>query len=171
MSGRSLFAVLYSMVAAVALASLFGVESYVGLAVGIVSLMIAARVQVVARDVEGALRKEDKDAIEDVKFVARQCERTLWWMDDESGLNEQAYRAMDHMASRANLLVAKYRRYLKPATVKAIKEVEGVIMAAQIERRPDVGNVAVFVAVRICCIKHGIRDVDDPELRAARRRA
>ncbi len=147
------------------------IREHAMIVLGIFSATLAVNVIWVAVKSEKAQRREDYSMIMDVQFVARQCEHALEMLGRTAGTHDgSTYRALDQLATRISLCITRYRRYLNPATIESLKGVEMVIMKAQINRDTRMTLTIFPINKAIMGIKYGIREIDDADLQAARRR-
>jgi len=157
--------------AAILAVALLGLWDRAAGAAGIMAALFIVYGLLVARNTERARRRDDADALEDVRYQVVQCvnmAEAIVELVDESREGE-ALGALPHLSGKASLLVTRYRRYLLPDTVLAIKETEEMIVDAQVRGTADLRGFAVAIDRRFRAIRGGIRGIDDPLLYMARR--
>ena len=147
------------------------ISEHAAVVLGVFSAILAGNVIWVALKSEKMEKVEDANTIIDVKFIASQCENALDMLIRATRTHDEgAYRALDQLAARITLCITRYRRYLNPMTIESLKGVEEIIMDAQINRNIRFGRTIIPVKSAVNEIKSGIREINDPELQAARRK-
>ncbi len=140
-------------------------------AAGIMAALFIVYGLLVAKNTERVKRREDADALEDVKYQVVRCVsivEMIGQLVDESR-EEEALRALPHLSAKASLLVTRYRKYLLPRTACAIKETEEMIVDVQVCGTDDLRGFVGAIDRRFRAIRGGVRGIDDPFLYMARR--
>jgi len=140
-------------------------------AAGIMAALFIVYGLLVAKNTEQARRREDADALEDVRFLVVQCVSIAGMIGQlvAESREGEALMALSHLSSKASLLVTRYRKYILPHTALTIKETEEMIVEAQVRGAPDLPEFVDSLGHRFRTIRLGIRDIDDPVLHMARR--
>lgn len=147
-----------------------GLGTLVSVVLGLFAAVLAINVVWVAVASERSHRREDASTIKDVRAIANQCVRIFGVLEGSiMGRDDNAYRAIDELATRTRLLVTQYRRYLEPAMLEALRYVESEMLDAQL-RRKEPASLVLTIGKAVLGLKTGIRNEDDPELAAMRRR-
>lgn len=124
-----------------------------------------------ASNSERVKRIEDEEAINDVKELAGQCVElvdTIARMVATSRTGEVS-RALEHLSTKATLLVTRYRKYLDPSTARMVTETERMAVRAHVYGTSGMRRFLVPLADRVGRIGYGIREIDDPFLHRSRR--
>lgn len=140
-------------------------------AAGIMAAIFIVYGLITAWGAERAKRREDADALEDVRYQVVRCvsmAEMIRQLVNESR-EDEALRALPHLSAKASLLVTRYRRYLHPQTACAIKETEEMIVDVQVCGTDDLRGFVGAIDSRFREIRGGIRGIDDPSLHTARR--
>ncbi|MDD9813244.1 MAG: hypothetical protein OXU37_03090 [Thaumarchaeota archaeon] len=120
---------------------------------------------------ERVRRIEDEEAINDARELAEQCVELVEMIARivAGSRTGDIPGALEHLSSKASLLVTRYRKYLDPdAAIMAI-EAERMAVRAHVYGAPNMRRFLASMTPRVHKIARGIRDIDDEFLHRSRR--
>jgi len=124
-----------------------------------------------ASNSERVKRIEDEEAINDVKELVDQCVELVDMIARMVATSRtgEISMALDHLSTKATLLVTQYRKYLDPSTARMVIETEKMAVRAHVYGTPSMLRFLVPLTYRVGKIGDGIREIDDPFLHKSRR--